>query len=93
MAKAKAETTQAAQNEAQKATTYKLIGQRTKSKDEANSAIREAHKKGFRSAGLMVKGEEFVVLFGTYATSAAARANLEAVKAAGFEVEISNITE
>jgi undecaprenyl pyrophosphate synthase len=93
MAKAKAETTQAAQIEAQKVVVYKVIGQKTKSKDEANNAIREAHKKGFRSAGLMVIGVEFAVLYGSYNTETTAKANLSAVTTAGLAAEILIITE
>lgn len=68
----------------EKAETYKAIGKGYKDKIEANKAIREAHKKGFRNTGLCVRGNEFVLLFGTYDTTQTARANLDAIKKAGF---------
>lgn len=67
---------------------YKVIGEHFKGKNEANNAIREAHKKGFKTAGLCVRENEFVILFGSYDTAAMARANLAAIKTAGFTAEI-----
>ena len=79
-----AEATQETKTEVKKAETYKIIGKGYKDKIEANKAIREAHKKGFRNTGLCVRGNEFVLLFGTYDTTQTARANLDAIKEAGF---------
>ena len=67
---------------------YKVIGKHFKGKNEANNAIKEIHKKGFKSAGLCVRENEFVILFGSYDTAAMARANLAAIKTAGFTAEI-----
>ena len=60
------EATQEVNTEAKKPETYKIVGKGYEDKAEANKAIREAHKKGFRNTGLCVKGNEFVLLFGTY---------------------------
>lgn len=79
-----AETTQEVNTETKKQEEYKVVGKGYKDKAEANKAIREAHKKGFRNTGLCVRGNEFVLLFGTYDTAQTARANLEAIKGAGF---------
>ena len=75
-----------------KAQGYKVIGEHFKGKNEANNAIREAHKKGFKTAGLCVRGNEFVMLFGSYDTETVAKANLAALKTAGFKAEVE-ITE
>lgn len=82
------QATQEAQNKTKKAQGYKVIGKHFKSKEEANNAIREVFKKGFKSTGLCVRGNEFVILFGSYDTEAAAKANLDAIKKAGFTAEI-----
>lgn len=79
-----AETTQEVNTETKKSEEYKVIGKGYKDKAEANKAIREAHKKGFRNTGLCVRGNEFVLLFGTYDSAQTARTNLEAIKGAGF---------
>lgn len=79
-----AETTQEVNTETKKSEEYKVIGKGYKDKAEANKAIREAHKKGFRNTGLCVRGNEFVLLFGTYDSAQTARANLEAIKGAEF---------
>lgn len=79
------ETTQEANTESKKKATYKVVGKSFKSKTEANDAVREAHKKDYKGTGLCVKDNEFVLLFGTYESAADARANLEAVKTAGFD--------
>lgn len=79
------ETTQEANTEPKKKATYKVVGKSFESKTEANDAVREAHKKDYKGTGLYVKDNEFVLLFGTYESAADARANLEAVKAAGFD--------
>lgn len=78
------ETTQETNTEPKKETTYKVVGKSFKSKADANDAIREAHKKGYKGTGLCVKDNEFALLFGTYESAQSARANLEAVKSAGF---------
>lgn len=91
---AKKNVEQNAQNDAQnvlEVKAYKVLGERFESKDKAKDATREAHKKGFKSAGLCVRGGKFVLLFGTYATAAIARANLAAVQTAGFTAEIETI--
>ncbi len=82
--KSVAEATQEVNTEAKKPETYKIVGKGYEDKAEANKAIREAHKKGFRNTGLCVKGNEFVLLFGTYNTSQSAKANLDAIKGTGF---------
>ena len=79
-----AETTQEVNIEAKKPEAYKVVGKGYEDKTGANKAIREAHKKGFRNTGLCVRGNEFVLLFGTYDTAQSARANLDAIKKAGF---------
>ena len=71
-----------------KAQGYKVIGEHFKGKDEAHNAIKGIHKKGFKSAGLCVRENEFVILFGSYDTETVARANLAAIKAAGFTAKI-----
>ncbi|MCI8483515.1 MAG: hypothetical protein HFH41_04160 [Lachnospiraceae bacterium] len=70
---------------------YRVVGGKFKNKAEANTALKEIFKKGFKNAGLMVLGNEFVVLFGTYNTAYAAEMNAEAVKKAGFKSEILEI--
>lgn len=82
------QTTQEVQKETKKVQEYKVIGKRFKSKEEANNAIREVFKKGFKSTGLCVRGNEFVILFGSCDTEVAAKANLDAIKTAGFTAEI-----
>lgn len=71
-----------------KAQGYKVIGKHFKGKNEANNAIKEIQKKGFKSAGLCVRENEFVILFGSYDTAAMARANLAEIETAGFTAEI-----
>lgn len=79
-----AETTQEVDTEPKKPEEYKVVGKGYEDKTEANKAIREAHKKGFRNTGLCVRGNKFVLLFGTYDSAQTARANLEAIKEAKF---------
>lgn len=67
---------------------YKVTGKKLKSKTEANKELKEVFKKGFKNAGLMVQGDEFVILFGTYPTEQIAKANAEAVKKSGFTVAV-----
>lgn len=81
-------TTQESAAEIKKAQEYKVIGKHFKGKNEANNAIKEIHKKGFKSAGLCTRENEFVILFGSYDTATIARANLTAIKTAGFSAEI-----
>lgn len=68
---------------------YKLIGRRFKDKTKAKAELKEVFKKGFKGAGLMVAGDEFVILFGAYTTEQIAIANKEAVEKAGFVAEIA----
>lgn len=81
-------TTQESAAMIKKAQGYKVIGEHFKNKNKANNAIKEIHKKGFKCAGLCVRKNEFVILFGSYDTAAMARANLAAIKTAGFTAEI-----
>ena len=68
---------------------YKVIGERFKSKEKANSSLEKAFEKGFKNAGLLVQGNEFVILYGTYNTEQIAKANAEAVKKQGFVASIA----
>lgn len=52
---------------------YKVTGKGFKSKSEANTELKKVFEKGFKSAGLMVQGSEFVILFGTYTTAQIAK--------------------
>lgn len=70
---------------------YKVIGDRFAGKHDAEEKIKEVSQKGFKSAGLMVQGGEFVVLFGTYDNEQAAKKNAEAIAGAGFAAEIITI--
>ena len=81
-------TTQEGTVAIKKAQGYKVIGKHFKDKNEADNAIKEIHKKGFKSAGLCVRENEFVILFGSYDTAAIARADLATIKTAGFTAEI-----
>ena len=54
-------TTQEGAVAIKKAQGYKVIGEHFKGKNEANNAIKEIHKKGFKSAGLCVRENEFVI--------------------------------
>ena len=83
------ETAQEGTGEVKEVTGYKVIGDSFKTKREAQNAIREAHKKGFKGTGLVVIGAEFVTLFGSYETAESARANLEVITTAGFNAEIA----
>lgn len=94
MAKIKeTEAHQMAEIKMKKATAYKVIGERTKSKEEANNAVKEAHKKGFKNAGLMVLGKEFIALYGTYETITIAKESAAAAGKAGLKAEILDVTE
>lgn len=68
---------------------YKVIGKGFKSKSEANTELKKVFEKGFKSAGLMVQGNEFVILFGTYTTAQIAKANAAAVEKAGFTATVT----
>lgn len=68
---------------------YKVTGKSFKDKSEANTELKEVFKKGFKSAGLMVQGSEFVILFGTYTTAKIAKANAAAVEKAGFTATVA----
>lgn len=75
--------------ESKKVKSYKVTGERFKSKKNAAEKLRKVHEKGFKSAGLMVAGNEFVILFGTYATEQDARVNAEAISGKGFRAEVT----
>lgn len=68
---------------------YKVIGKSFKDKSEANTEIKKVFEKGFKSAGLMVRGNEFVILFGTYTTAQIAKANAAAIEKAGFTATVA----
>lgn len=74
--------------ETKQAKEYKITGGSFKTKEEANMELEKAFAKGFKKAGLMVRGREFMVLFGTYASAQIAKANLEAITKAGFEANV-----
>lgn len=67
---------------------YKITGDKFKDKTKANEELKQIFSKGFKSAGLMIQDNEFVILFGTYETEQIAKANLEAVLKAGFTAKI-----
>lgn len=68
---------------------YKVTGKGFKNKSEANTELKKVFEKGFKSAGLMVQGNEFVILFGTYTTVQIAKANAAAVEKAGFTATVT----
>lgn len=68
---------------------YKVTGKGFRSKSEANTQLKKVFEKGFKSAGLMVQGNEFVILFGTYTTAQIAKANEAAVEKAGFTATVT----
>lgn len=74
--------------ETKQAKEYKITGGSFKTKEEAKMELEKAFAKGFKKAGLMVRGREFTVLFGTYAIEQTAKANAEVMKKAGFDVQI-----
>ena len=67
---------------------YKVLGDKFKEKKAANEALAAIHGKGFKGAGLMVKGAEFIILHGTYKTLAIANANAAAITKAGFKAAV-----
>ncbi len=68
---------------------YKVTGKSFKNKSEANTELKKVFEKGFKSAGLMVQGGEFVILFGTYTTAQIAKANAAAVEKVGFAATVA----
>lgn len=79
----------AAKETKKQAKEYKVTGKRFKNKSKANTELKEVFKKGFKSAGLMVQGSEFVILFGTYTTAQTAKANAAAIEKAGFTAAVT----
>lgn len=67
---------------------YRVIGESFKSREKADMVLKTILKKGFKGSGLMVSGNEFVILFGTFPTERAAKANAEAIQNAGFKASI-----
>lgn len=89
MAEAKNATAKKATVKAQKkAGEYKVIGEGFQEKSEAGNRLKEVSRKGFKDAGLMVRDDEFVILFGTYGNEHMAKANAEAIDKAGFKAQI-----
>lgn len=86
---AAAKNATAAKEAAKPAKEYKVTGKGFKSKSEANTELKKVFEKGFKSAGLMVRGSEFVILFGTYTTAQIAKANAAAVEKAGFTATVT----
>lgn len=70
---------------------YKVIGEGFRGKSEAGKRLKEISRKGFKDAGLMVRGDKFVILFGTYGNEHMAKANAEAIVKAGFEAQIAEV--
>lgn len=79
----------AAKEAAKPAKEYKVTGKSFKDKSEANTELKKVFEKGFKSAGLMVRGNEFVILYGTYTTAQVAKANAAAVEKVGFEATVA----
>lgn len=67
---------------------YKVIGDRFRNKKEAKEALRKVFDKGFKGVGLMIEGNEFIILFGTYTTEEIVKVNLEEIIKAGFAAAI-----
>lgn len=67
---------------------YKVIGKTFESKLAAMTELKEVFKKGFKNAGLMVRGNKFVILFGSYPTERIAQNNVAAIKKMGITVEV-----
>lgn len=86
---AAAKNATAAKEAAKPVKEYKVTGKGFKSKSEANTELKKVFEKGFKSAGLMVQGSEFVILFGTYTTAQIAKANAAAVEKAGFTATVT----
>lgn len=92
MAAAKRATAEKATVKIQKkAGEYKVIGEGSRKKSEAGKRLKEVSRKGFKDAGLMVRGDEFVILFGTFGNEHMAKANAEAIAKAGFETQIVGV--
>lgn len=86
---AAAKNATAAKEATKQAKEYKVTGKSFKSKQEANTELKKVFEKGFKSAGLMVRGNEFVILYGTYTTAQVAKANAAAVEKAGFTATVA----
>lgn len=86
---AAAKNATAAKEATKQAKEYKVTGKSFKSKQEANTELKKVFEKGFKSAGLMVQGNEFVILYGTYTTAQVAKANAAAVEKAGFTATVA----
>ena len=71
-----------------KAKEYKVIGESFQKKSEADERLKEVSKKGFKDVGLMVRDDEFVILFGTYRNEHITKVNAEKITEAGFKVQI-----
>ena len=69
-------------------TEYRVVGEKFKNKQEAYAELKKVFKKGFHKAGFIIQGNEFAILFGTYATEKIAKANVVAVQKAGFKAEV-----
>lgn len=67
---------------------YKVLGDKFKEKKAAQEVLAAIHGKGFKGTGLMVKGTEFIILYGTYKTLAIANANAAAITKAGFKAAV-----
>ena len=67
---------------------YKVIGERFSSKAEAMAYLDKVFEKWRMGARLLVQGNEFVVLYGTYETKLFAEASVEAIKEQGFAATI-----
>lgn len=70
---------------------YKVVGDKFSNKKKAEELLKKALEKGFKGAGLIVQGSDFMVLFGNYGTLPIAEANVEAVRKSGFNAEIIEI--
>lgn len=86
---AAAKNATAAKEATKQAKEYKVTGKSFKGKQEANTELKKVFEKGFKSAGLMVRGNEFVILYGTYTTAQVAKANAAAVEKAGFTATVA----
>lgn len=71
-----------------KKTQYRIIGKAFREKQEAVKELADIRKKGFKSAGLMVRGNNFVILFGTYPTEQIAEKGVAVIKKMGIAAEV-----
>ena len=67
---------------------YKIIGENIKKKKQAEKKLAETFSKGFKGARLIVSGNEFMILFGTYKTEQMAKDSVAAIKKAGITASI-----